>query len=266
VGFTAVHPGPPNEGQPARTPNTAAGGTQRRWPGAYTAGRSVMAWIEWEDGSVKLPAAEYVRVRQEVMRADQSHKDKVLSIARDFWRTLDDRETTDRSAYFRAQRDYFRIHATDSAIAQEILEDGFESTSLWGQERPRGLLRADLDYPTEDTNAFNVGRAQIAFDPAPLSARWSVPAGREAAELAHRHSTARTFFEALRHVLWTPGTGGWIEGNDETNRDYGAGGVLRPAYISVAWGPRGADAYPASCEPYRDGSGRQITREALDAH
>jgi hypothetical protein len=71
-----------------------------------------MVWIEWEDGAVRLPAADYARVRQEVMRADQTHKDKVLSIARDFWRTLDDLETTDRSPYFRSQRDFFRIQAT----------------------------------------------------------------------------------------------------------------------------------------------------------
>lgn len=224
-----------------------------------------MAWVEWEDGTVQLPVAEYARVRQEVMRADQTHKDKVLSIASDFWRSLDDIETTDRSAYFSAQRDFFRIHATESGIAQEVLDDSFERTSLWGQERPRGLIRADIDYPTKDANAFNLGRVQIVFDPALLSVRWSVPAGREAAELAHRHSTARALFTALSHVLWTAGTGGWVEGNDDTNRDYGAGGVLRPAYISVAWGPRGADAYPLSCEPYRDASGREITREALDA-
>jgi hypothetical protein len=122
-----------------------------------------------------------------------------------------------------------------------------------------------MDYPTEDTNAFDVGRAQIVFDPALVGVRWSVPAGREAAELAHRHSIARTLFEALRQVQWTAGTGGWIEGNDDANRDYGAGGVLRPAYISVAWGPRGANVYPLSCEPYRDASGREITRQALDA-
>jgi hypothetical protein len=224
-----------------------------------------MAWVEWEDGSVKLPAAEYARVRQEVMHADQTHKDKVLGIARDFWRTLDELETTDRSAYFRAQRDFFRIHAAESGIAQEVLDDSFERTSLWGQEQPRGLLRADLDYPTEDTNAFNLGRAQILFDPASPSLHWAVPAGREAAELAHRHATARALFAALRHVQWTAGTGGWIEGNDDTNRDYGAGGVLRPSYISVAWGPRGAGAYPLSCEPYTDASGREVTREALDA-
>jgi hypothetical protein len=122
-----------------------------------------------------------------------------------------------------------------------------------------------MDYPTERTTAFNAGRARIVFDPAHLSILWNVPAGYEAAELAHRHPTAQALFAALRNVRWTAGTGGWIEGNDDTNRDYQTGGTLRPAYISLAWGPLGADEEPAACEPYRDASGTEITREVLDA-
>lgn len=224
-----------------------------------------MAWNEWEAGSVKLPEAEYARVRQEVMRADNTHKDKVLGVARDFWQTLDDVETTDRSAYFRAQRDFFRIQERESGMPAEVIAESFGRTSLRGQEIPRCLLRADMDYPAELTTVFNVGRARVIFDPPRLSIIWSVPAGYEAAELAHRHPTAQALFTALRYVRWTPGTGGWIEGNDDTNRDYGAGGALRPAYIPVAWGPLGAKAHASSCEPYRDASGTEMTRETLDA-
>jgi hypothetical protein len=224
-----------------------------------------MAWSEWEDGSVKLPRAAYTHVRHEVIRADQTHKDNVLSMARDFWQILDDLETTDRSAYFRAQRDYFRIKGTEPGILREVLDESFERTSLWGQEIPRCLLRADMDYPTERTTAFKAGRARIAFDPAHLSILWNVPAGYEAAELAHRHPTAQALFTALRDVRWTPGTGGWIQGNDDTNRDYADGGALRPAYTPIAWGPLGAKAHPSSCEPYKDASGTEITRETLDA-
>jgi hypothetical protein len=224
-----------------------------------------MAWNEWEEGSVKLPEAEYARVRQEVMRAENTRKDKVLSVASDFWQTLDEIETTDRSAYFRAQRDFFRIQESEPGMPAEVIAESFRRTSLRAQEIPRCLLRADMDYPTELTTVFNVGRARIIFDPARLSILWSVPAGYEAAELAHRHPTAQVLFNALRYVRWTPGTGGWIEGNDDTNRDYDAGGGLRPAYIPVAWGPLGAKAHAAACEPYRDTLGTEMTRETLDA-
>lgn len=223
-----------------------------------------MAWNEWEDGSVKLPEAEYARVRQEVMRADNTHKDKVLSVALEFWQTLDEIEARDRSAYFRAQRDFFRIQEKEPGMAAEVLAESFRRTSLRGQEIPRCLLRADMDYPTELTTIFNVGRAQIIFDRERLSILWSVPAGYEAAELAHRHPTAQALFDALRYVRWTPETGGWIEGNDDANRDYDAGGALRPAYIPVAWGPIGAKAHTWACEPYRDASGTEITRETLE--
>lgn len=224
-----------------------------------------MTWSEWEDGSVKLPRAEYTRVHQEVLSTDKTHKDNVLSIARDFWQGLDDLERTDRSAYFRAQRDFFRIQGTEPGMPREVLDESFERTSLWGREIPRCLLRTDMDYPTGSTTAFNVGRAQIVFDPARRSIRWNVPAGYEAAELAHRHPTAQALFTVLRYVRWTPGTGGWIEGNDDSNRDHAAGSALRPDYSPIAWGPLGAEAHPSSCEAYKDAAGREVTREALDA-
>lgn len=224
-----------------------------------------MAWNEWENGSVKLPEAEWARVRQEVMRAEKTHKEKVLSVAHDFWQTLDEIETTDRSAYFRAQRDFFRIQKREPGTPTEVLAESFRRTSLRGQEIPRCLLRADMDYPTELTTIFNVGPARIIFDASRLSVLWSVSAGDEAAELAHCHPTAQALFAALRSVRWTPETGGWIEGNDDTNRDYDAGGTLRPAYISVAWGPLGAKEHASACEPYSDASGTEVTPETLDA-
>lgn len=224
-----------------------------------------MGWREWEGGSIKLPDADYARIRREIVLADNTHKDKVLGLARDFWQTLDEVETTDRAAYFRAQRDYFRIQGTKSNIAPEVLAESFGRTSLRGQDIPRCLLRANMDYPSETTTTFSIGRARINFDSQRKSILWSVPAGCEAAKLAHDHPTACALFMALRYVHWTSDTGGWIEGNDETNRDYNADGALMPAYTPVAWGPVGAKAHPSACEPFSDASGAEITREVLAA-
>jgi len=107
------------------------------------------------------------------------------------------------------------------------------------RKRPRAPRKADF-RPASTTRdmVFEMEGGTVTFRPATRTIRWAVAESNRAVESARESALGRLFFELLRTVQWTRGTGGTLVGNDEYNRDNLAesGGGN---YVTARYGPRG---------------------------
>lgn len=246
-----------------------------------------MSCNEWEQGTIKLPSAEFARVRQAVEAADRARKERVFSQTQAFWKGLTRKQQTDGAEYSKAVRAFtHRLYvdgevpatggwygwpgrpAPNADIAMDVqsqLEracwrtpDGAARTPA----SPRRVLQADMDYPTNRTTAFHERGATLVFDRAASTVEWDVSENNHAVEHAHATSMAKAFFGALEQVKWTRGTGGWFTGNDEYNREgreYGGGAN----YVTTGFGPAAAADFDAwqRTAAYTDSTGKRVRPE-----
>lgn len=246
-----------------------------------------MSGREWEQGTIKLPSAEFARVRQAVETADRARKERVFAQTQEFWKGLTRKQQTDPAAYQAAVRAFTHRLYTDGEVQAtggwygrpsrpapnaDIAWDvqGQLGRACWstpdGARRepavPRRVLQADMDYPTNRTTDFHRGGASLSFDRAASTVTWDVGENNHAVEHARETSMGKAFFEALEQVRWTRGTGGWFTGNDEyneENRDAGGGAN----YVTTGFGPAAAADFAAwqATQPYTDSTGKRVRPE-----
>lgn len=229
-----------------------------------------MSRNEWERGEIRLPTSEFARLRQILQKADTDRKEGIFGHTQSFWGGLTAKEKRDPQAYREALRRYTGSlrkprpgHLYPTAEASAMADAVGERLHLrYGQDKPRRVLRADMDFPTNRTTGFRLGEAGIAFDRDNSTVHWDVPRNNHAVDTAHGHPLAQAFFSALDDIRWTRGTGGWVSGSNEY-RDEHADPDLSAAAVSSAWGPLGAQHYPGECKPFVDSQGRRVTRELL---
>lgn len=219
-----------------------------------------MSCYEWEEGTFKLPTAEFARVRKAIQDAVAKRQQAQFDHTQRFWKGLSAKQRKDLDAYNRAASAY----VWGNRIVERLQPDGTRRVELehpelpesngidtgnqfiyghtgadmeelsdmlrtkWGQTTPRRVLKKDIDWVTNRTTAFKVGDdAYITFDRDASTVTWAVHENNRACETARSHPLARTFFATLDSVRWTRGTGGEIIGNDEYNREsraHGGGG------------------------------------------
>lgn len=256
-----------------------------------------MSKNEWESGTLKLPTAEFAKVRKAVEATDRRTKEAVFDHTQRFWKSLTPKQKRDRNAYSEAVRTFcygadnhefvngqwVQRPRTPAGIGDRtpdsVVDDTYDRLSAvlrqrvenergwteWQEAPPRRVLKTDMDYPTNRTTSFYAGEeAYITFDRDASTVHWEVHENNHAVERAHEHPHTRGFFDALSKVRWTRGTGGVIAGNDEYNsesRDVG-GGANYPTY---AIGPLGEAEAPFACVEYLDSKGRRRTRQQMTA-
>ena len=241
-----------------------------------------MSRNEWESGTIKLPTAEFAKVRKAVEDADRAAKTKLFDHAQRAWKGMAAKARRDHGAYEQAIRSYCYdpvrppsnwdphpplrcgLSHQEAGELYLLLERGQrERTDVpgrWGvrADKPRRILRDDIDWPTNRTTAFVVdGDSSITFNRDASSVTWSVRENNHAVDDAHAQPLAGAFFSALDKVVWTRGTGGVLIGNDEyheeAGREYAGGGG---SYVTGGFGPIGADQAPAHTRPFHTAKGR----------
>ena len=228
-----------------------------------------MSRNEWEEGDIKLPTAEFARVRQAVADEITKNSDAIYAKAQEFWGGLTAKQKKDPTAYREA---YYAFEKKNSkpvytpytyGRSEQVttLPEGFDEAVRpeWNNSIAR-VKKTDLPYPTNKDTSFRVGwGASISFNRATSTVSWHVSENNHAVDSAHEHRVAKAFFAAIDKVKWTRGTGGYFTGNDEyteDNREYGGGAN----YYTAGFGPIGAAENPGGTDEYRMADGKLVRR------
>lgn len=221
-----------------------------------------MSRNDWEEGTVSLPAAEYAKVRKAVAAAVTDHKEKVYHLAQEFWGGLTRSQKAGGAVYLSAVDAY--VARVERSAGKAVAGDTHAILVGYSRLRkPSRVTKADMDFPTASTTVFHADDLEVEFHRTAGSLSWYVGENNHAVDEARNHPLGKAVFAALDQVRWTRGTGGVISGNDEQSGvDSLHGGAAN--YISVAFGPAGAEQSPVHCRPYTDAQGRHFTRTDLD--
>lgn len=231
-----------------------------------------MTHNDWEEGTIVLPSAAFARVKRAVQDADAAHKEKVFELTQTFWKNLARKEQTSTEAYRAAVERFFAARyigpgrapfgSKRAAAGNSVLQDAYgEMVDYDRLRKPSRVIRTDMDFPTNRTTVFTAVGLEVSFDKKASSMLWSVEENNHAVDDARSHPLGIAVFEALDDVRWTRGTGGYFTGNDEQHSDPDHGGGEN--YVSLAFGPVGAEHHPDSCRPFTDSSGRRFTSDVL---
>lgn len=220
-----------------------------------------MSCYEWERGEIRLPTAEFAKVRQSVQDAATKVKTEAFEQTQSFWKGLSRKEQTDPAAYRAAM--YRWESATEPGPARDM------ALGLIGYHRypaaalkPARVKKSDVDFPTNRTTHFHCDDLSVTFDRKSSTMTWDVAENNRAVEHAHQTWLAGATKKALSQVRWTgKNTGGVLVGNDEYNResDYVGGGGN---YVTTGYGPVGALEAPSHTDPYTDSKGRRMHGES----
>ena len=119
-----------------------------------------------------------------------------------------------------------------------------------GEPRPAPKLQAPKkkDLPlllASKTWTFANEECSIRIDPKTRMVHWRVPENNNAVDYAHESALGRAFFQALKNVAWTRGTGGAFRYTDEHMRDAAMDHGVSSVSLQNPQGPLGQEAMEA---------------------
>lgn len=194
-----------------------------------------MSRNEWEHGTITLPSAEVSRLKGALREAANQHHDQVRAEVVRMHKQARTRSVTRYQGFLRqfwtgetpVSRDALNVLYMMVHRAREGRQSIHQPTVVEiSREAPR--------YTNRDT-AFSNLDCSVSFEGRTVT--WDVPGNNHAVDHARDSVLGRTFFDHLRKINWTRGTGGHIIGNDEYNqdsRDCGGGAN----YVTDTFGPR----------------------------
>ena len=208
-----------------------------------------MSCYEWSHGEIILPSAAFSEVRKAVQDAMHAKWKKAFDDSQRFWKSLTPRQKSDWDEFRKA-----------------LNARRFDLDTMWlcdpmrrGQPKPRRTLQSDVDWPTNRTTDFHESDLSLGFRRETRTLVFSVGENNHAREHADNTTLAVTFYDQMRKVRWTHGTGGVILGNDEYNREAGysheGGGG---SYVVAAYGYIGAKEAPSHVTQFRNGKGEWV--------
>tara|TARA_R110002051_G_scaffold60546_9_gene110894 strand:- start:6662 stop:7468 length:807 start_codon:yes stop_codon:yes gene_type:complete len=222
---------------------------------------------EWERGQFKLPTAEFARVRASVQAADLAVKEQVFELTQTVWKGLTPKEKRDRDAYTKAvdkfindehERNRNRNWGSKAPrISDEVLElVDYRLDIRYGNEKPRRVVRADMNFSNNRTLQFAGRSVSITFDREHSSVTYATPQDRRVIEEARNSGILSALMKDIEQMRWTRGTGGTITNDDE----YAEEGrqenfVTDHNYVADGFGPIGAATAPFQTKPWKDPKG-----------
>lgn len=224
----------------------------------------------WEGGSIKLPPAEYKRVRNIMRRYIESDLDEAFRLSQLFWQTCPrwakKNPLNAGYAFIHGENDWGKRTPipTDWADPRWRRENGLDpsrwtdspdmahhlSEYLVRYEYKPGVgstyhrqRKSDMPKLTGATWRLEFSEITIAFTEG-NTLEYHSGHNKSQPERARRHPWVMKMFQTLDGVAWTSRSGGLIVGNDEYNQDAGlsvpgAGGN----YITAVYGGIGERQY-----------------------
>ena len=209
-----------------------------------------MSRYEWEQGTFRIPASRWASFKgslrqayNEELAADLVLAEQVLTKVKADYKG---RRKVDWRAALTREIDHEDPHSGGGGFRPKYRFGVLSSMAIItkacaGLGEPGGRLRAlkKKDFPraTNKTMAFDAGEGTISLHDKDRTVVWNVPENNHACDYARSSPMARALFRLLDGIAWSRGTGGYIVGNDEYNREnspaeVGGGGNLlkRPCY------------------------------------
>ncbi|MBC8739743.1 hypothetical protein F6X40_23810 [Paraburkholderia sp. UCT31] len=216
-----------------------------------------MSCYEWESGTLVIPSADWAKFKaalRDAFNKAQTHDfelaqkayDALLADAKgkrgydwllNFKRLL----TASQQSPLRYTYGEVKVYPFKLRSAEEVFYLLTPNPAKPG-DKPRRPLKKDFPLATGKTVEFDAGDGGITLIEEGRSVRWAVSEGNRACERARESYMGKRFFELLRTVKWTRGSGGDIVGNNEYNRDdmeEGGGGNL----VTGSYGPTSKDGF-----------------------
>lgn len=210
-----------------------------------------MSRSEWEQGTFRLPANQWVKIKSALrlaynqgLEADLALAEQVLAkVKADYkgrrnvnWRAaltqeIDAEDPRSHGGGAFRPKYRFAVLSPMAIIAKAC------AALVDGHGKLRSLKKKDFPPATSKTMLFDADVGTIGLHDQGRTVAWDVPEGNWACDRARDSHMGRTLFRFLDGTVWTRGTGGFIVGNDEGNRanspaEVGEGGNLlkRPCY------------------------------------
>jgi len=204
---------------------------------------------QWSRGEIILPSAAFATVRKACQDAMHEKWKKAYDDAQRFWKSLTPRQKSDWDEFRKA-----------------LNSRRFDLDTMWlidpmrrRETKPRRVLQSDVDWPTNRTVDFHESDLSLHFQRENRTLTFSVADNNHSREWADQTVLAATFYDQMRKVRWTHGTGGVILGNDEYNvgggRYHEGGGG---SYVVAAYGYIGAKEAPNHVGDFLNGKGQWV--------
>ena len=188
-----------------------------------------MSCYEWEAGTIKLPPAEFRRIRNLIaIRHNNREMERYALSQRYFSEPLAMRRKG-AQAWLESRLNQPGTLQGDPDVTEIQRYDPIPKTY-------RRLRKKDLRVVKGASFVINHGDYTMSFGDNEIG--WEVFENNRARGHAHRDPLARILFDELARVKWTPRSGGVLVGNDEYNNcssEIGGGGN----YITMVFGPAG---------------------------
>ena len=176
-----------------------------------------MSCYEWEQGTIKLPTKIFAKFRREFIDGYNNIQQQRLNDIKDY------RETALRRGA--GQRGFDFQHSMHNMTSGYIEYDAVSNLFPDDRNKPLMPTKKMFNFVNSKDNNFAVDEGGITFNKKAHTVTWSVPENNHACEAARGTKEAILFFQMLRRVTWTRGSGGVIVGNNEYNGDdMGEGG------------------------------------------
>ena len=189
-----------------------------------------MSCYEWERGDLKLSVKEYSRVKKAMIAEFNRHNENEYNKAVKVWERLK-AHGKPRGQTWTSVFDKLQLWSMSEDFQWHNMKDG----KLLKPKKKDYLKKVDrkrVEIYFED--------ACIVFNDKDRVIHWNVGENNHAKDRAWDHPLGKVFYNILRRVDWTRGTGGIFVGNDEYNRDsdYEGGGGN---YVTARFGPLGKE-------------------------
>lgn len=214
-----------------------------------------MSCYEWEQGSLKIPSAEWVRVRRDLIAAWNGIMQERLTLAQQLHAHLTEARKGKRNfdfmaaakAWADARRPRGRFISEDELDGLNAADEAWrlalehkDNLNRWVLQHPK---KKDVPFAKSTTRHFGdvplcAWEGSVRLDDKTRELHWSVSENNHAVERAWEQPMGRALARILHSVCWTRDSGGVFVGNNEysrESRDEGGGSN----FVTKRYGPRG---------------------------
>jgi hypothetical protein len=176
-----------------------------------------MSCYEWEQGTVRIPAAQWSSFRKGLILKWNQMEQEAFGWAQRAYEAI--KNEPDALFVWQGPFEKWVESNPDARVHYDRIREALYGLGPTKKENLRRPLKENLKLlPVSKGVTIQMADADITLDDATKMVTWSVDENNHARERARSHPVAKAFFSALREVEWTRGSGGVIVGNDEYNQ------------------------------------------------